>query len=68
MAKDVPFALFVDLYYRDLPVTKVRHGNTIPGEVGREVVKRFFEAGFEGGGVSVFGGRGGRRASLGVGG
>ncbi len=44
VAKDVPFGRFHDLNYHEQPVTQVRHGNTIPGEVGRLVVQRYFEA------------------------
>ena len=44
VAKDVPFARFKDLRYHEQAVTQVRHGNTIPGEAGRIVLQRYFEA------------------------
>lgn len=44
VAKDVPFSKFQDLRYHEQHVTQVRHGNTIPGKVGRLVVERYFEA------------------------
>ena len=44
VTKDVPFARFQDLKYHEQHVTQVRHGNTIPGEVGRLVIQRYFEA------------------------
>lgn len=44
VTKIVPFSEFGDLKYREQPITSVRHGNTIPGEVGRAAVQRFFEA------------------------
>ena len=44
VAKDVPFARFHDLRYHQQHVTQVRHGNTIPGEIGRLVIQRYFEA------------------------
>ena len=44
VTKDVPFASFQDLKYHEQHVTQVRHGNTIPGVVGRLVIQRYFEA------------------------
>lgn len=44
VTKDVPFSKFQDLKYHEQHITQVRHGNTIPGEVGRLVIQRYFEA------------------------
>ena len=43
VTKDVPFSKFRDLKYHEQNITQVRHGNTIPGEVGRLVIQRYFE-------------------------
>ena len=44
VTKDVLFSKFHDLKYHEQHITQVRHGNTIPGEIGRLVIQRYIEA------------------------
>ena len=44
VAKDVPFTCMEGLEYHGQPVTQLRHANTIPGEIGRRTIQRYFEA------------------------
>ena len=44
VAKDVPFTQIDDLEYHGQPVSQLRHANTIPGDIGRRTVQRYFEA------------------------
>lgn len=44
VAKDVPFSFFDHLRHGQVPVREVRHANPIPGEIGRDAVRTYFEA------------------------